>query len=136
MVSLRFPPEERLVNAANVDTSLLIALVSLVADTRNGERVPVEAGLLTGQKLFDSVHPIPEEYVEDMKRNDPCRVALGYFTFPGLLVRQSGTYRLRTSLLQIPTSGGGGSTLMSVDSTPIKVERRQVLSGRGQRMYS
>ena len=30
-------------------------MVTLVADTRSGERVPVECGTLTGQKMFDSV---------------------------------------------------------------------------------
>lgn len=127
MVSLRFPSADRAADSGHVDTSRLFAVASLVADTRSGERVPVESGSLTGQKLFDSVHAIPEEHVATMARSQPCRLALGYFTFPGLLVRQYGSYRIRITLVQMPASGSsqqGATSLLAVDSEPIKVERR------------
>lgn len=133
MVSLRFPTADRASEGANVDTSRLVAITSLVADTRSGERVPVESNLLAGQKLFDSVHEIPLEHVETMERNQPCRVVLGYFTFSGLLIRQAGTYRLRTTLLQMAGSGAsqqGGTAVLAVDSEPIKVERRPINTQR------
>ena len=133
MVSLRFPSPDRAIDGANVDITRLFAAVSLVADTRSGERVPVEAGLLGGQKSFDSVHEIPEEHVETMARSQPCRVALGYFTFSGLVIRQAGSYRIRTTLIQMPASGSsqqGATSILSVDSESIKVERRVTAAPR------
>ena len=127
MASLRFPSPDRAIDGANVDTTRLLAAVSLVADTRSGDRVPIEAGMLTGQKLFDSVHEIPEEHVESMVRSQPCRVPLGYFSFSSLVIRQHGTFRLRVALIQASASGSSQQTATSittVDSEPIKVERR------------
>ena len=139
MVSLRFPSADRAANASNIDTSQLFAVASLMTESRTEGWVPVEAGLLTGQALFDSVHPIPEEHVERMACMQPSRVTLGYFTFSGLLIRQSGTYRIRTSLIQMPAPGSttGGTTVLFTDSEPIRVERRQILPQRNsQRVYS
>lgn len=127
MASLRFPSADLAIDGANVDITRLFAVASLVTDTRSGERVPVESGMLTGQKLFDSVHEIPAQHVETMARAQPCRVALGYFTFSNLLIRQPGSFRVRTTLIQMPVSGSsqqGATTIMSVDSDLIKVERR------------
>ncbi|KAM0708267.1 hypothetical protein Q7P35_004917 [Cladosporium inversicolor] len=127
MASLRFPTADLAIDGSNVDITRLFAVASLVKDTRSGERVPVESGMLTGQKLFDSVHEIPEEHVETMARSQPNRVALGYFTFPGLLIRQAGSFRIRTTLIQMPVPGSsqqGATTILAVDSEPIKVERR------------
>lgn len=135
MASLRFPSVDFAIDGANVDITRLFAAVSLVADTRGGERVPVESGMLTGQKLFDSVHEIPEAHIETMARNQPCRVPLGYFTFSGLLIRQAGSFRIRTTLIQMPASGNsqqGATTILTVDSETIKVERR---SGNPQRAH-
>ena len=127
MASLRFPTAERASEGVNIDTSRLFAVASLVADTRSGERIPVESGLMTGEKLLDSVHEVPEEHVETMSRSQPCRVVLGYFTFSGLLIRQAGSYRIRVTLIQMPVSGSsqqGATSVLSIDSEPIKVERR------------
>ena len=125
MVSLRLPSADRVISSDCVDTSRLLAITSLVADTRNGERMSLEAGSLTGQKMYDSIHPIPEECADTLARNQPCRIALGYFSFPGLLIRQAGTYRIRTTLVKMSNSADAGATsLLAVDSEPIKVERR------------
>lgn len=127
MVSLKVPSPDMAASYRNLDTSRLLAVVSLVADTRSGERTAVECGTLTGQKMFDSVHPIPEECVPSLARSQPCRLALGYFSFPGLLIRQPGSYRLRISLIKMgasDSSSSGGSTISTVDSEAIRVERR------------
>jgi hypothetical protein len=85
----------------------------------------MESGTLSGQQMSDSVHPIPEDCAERLARSQPYRVALGYFSFPALLIRQSGSFRLRVSLIKISSSpSGGGSMVISVDSDSIKVERR------------
>ncbi|KAK3719928.1 hypothetical protein LTR37_004051 [Vermiconidia calcicola] len=138
MLSLRLSASDQVINASNVDTERLFAVTSLVADTRSGDRVPLEPGVLSGQKILDSVHPIPEHCAATLARNHPCRLALGYFSFPGLLIRQAGTYRIRTTLVKTGGSADAGATsLLSVDSEPIKVERRSGGSlRRHQRVYS
>ncbi|KAI7704744.1 hypothetical protein KC353_g13290, partial [Hortaea werneckii] len=92
-----------------------------------------EAGIMTGQKMFDSVHSIPDECAERLASNQPCRLVLGYFSFPGLLIRQSGTYRIRTTLIKTSeASQGGGSSIVAVDSEPVKIERRSIAAPRRQ----
>lgn len=83
--------------------------------------------MLTGQKMFDSVHAIPAECASPLARSHPCRLALGYFSFPGLLIRQAGCYRVRVTLIKMGASGaGGGASVLAVDSEVIRVERRGV----------
>ncbi|KAK3676942.1 hypothetical protein LTR78_003147 [Recurvomyces mirabilis] len=136
------PLADQPINAAAVDTSSLFAVASLVADNRSGERVPLEAGMMTGQKMFDSVHSIPEECADRLANNEPCRLVLGYVSFPDMLIRQSGTYRLRITLIKMSAAGsGGGSSILAVDSDPVKVERRQTAAAAAaprkvQRVYS
>ncbi|KAI5361842.1 Putative Velvet domain-containing protein [Septoria linicola] len=125
MVSLRCPSPEMVARYQDMDTSRLMGVVSLVADSRSGERVPVECGTLTGQKMFDSVHECPDDIAASLARSQPCRLALGYLTFPQLLIRQPGSYRLRVSLIKMGGAGtSGGTTVLAADSESIKVERR------------
>ncbi|KAK5123675.1 hypothetical protein LTR85_002311 [Meristemomyces frigidus] len=133
MISLRLPSPDRAISADSVDTSKLFAVASLVADNRSGDRVPLEAGIMTGQKMFDSVHSIPDECAEQLASNQPCRLILGYFSFPDLLIRQSGTYRLRTTLIKMNATGeGGGSSIVAIDSESFRVERRSIAAPRRQ----
>lgn len=135
MISLRLPAPDRSANAGIIDTSGLFAVVSLLAENRSGERVPLENGVMTSQKMFDSVHAIPDEYAERFTSNQPCRLALGYFSFPDLLIRQVGTYRIRVTLVKIDAAGGdGGSSVLSVDSDVVKVDRRSGAATRRQRV--
>lgn len=138
LLSLRLPAVDRSITPASIDCSRLFAVVSLVADNRNGERVPLEAGVMAGQKMFDSVHPILADYTARLSNNEPCRLALGYFTFPSMLIRQSGTYRIRTTLIKMSAAGeGGGMSILTTDSETIKVERRASSNAqRRQRMAS
>ena len=138
LISLRLPDPDRSISADSIDTSKLFAVTSLIAESPSGERVPLEAGIMTGQKMFDSVHTIPDECAEQLANSQPCRLVLGYFSFPGLLIRQSGSYRIRTTLIKMSTSGeGGGSSVVAVDSEPIKIERRSIATPRrSQRVYS
>ncbi|CAK4034868.1 Hypothetical predicted protein [Lecanosticta acicola] len=126
MVSLKCPSPDAVAQYSNMDTSRLMAVVSLVADTRSGERMQLENGTLTGQKMFDSVHPIPESVADSLARSQACRLALGYVSFPSLLIRQPGTYRLRVTLIKMgsSSSSSGGASVACTDSESIKVERR------------
>ena len=138
LLSLRMPSGNSPQTCDDVDTSKYLAVSSLVADNRNGEWVPLEAGIMTGQKMFDSVHAIPEDCLERMSYNQPQRLVLGYFSFPGMLIRQSGTYRIRTTLIKMSASeNGGASSIIAIDSEPIKVERRPTATPRRhQRVYN
>ena len=138
MISLRLPSSDQVISANSVDTSRLLALTSLVAENRNNERIPLEPGLLSGQKMYDSVQPFSEDDAAALARSDPCRLHLGYFAFPDLLIRQAGTYRIRTTVMKMDASPDSGATsLLEVDSEPIKVERRGTgTPRRHQRVYS
>lgn len=131
LISLR--TSERGLSAHAPDTSRLFAVTSLISDNRHGDRVPLEAGTMTGQKMFDSIHQIPDHCSERIGRNQSCRVALGYFSFPGLLIRQPGLYRVRTTLISMSASSSGGTSVGVVDSDVIKVERRPGSIRRSQR---
>lgn len=131
MISLGQSSLDQAINSERIDTSLLFAVASLVTDNRHGERLPLEGGSLTGQKMFDSVHPIPEDCSELRAQNQPCRFVLGYVSFTGLSIRQAGTYRIRITLIQMSdTVAAGATSLLAIDSEPIKVERRGTGSQR------
>ena len=136
MISLRLPASDRLVSTNIIDTSRLFALTSLVDDARSEERTPLDPGSLAGQKMSDSIHPIPEQCAATLALDDPCKKALGYFSFPGLVIRQAGTYRIRTTLVKMDGApDSGASSLLAVDSEPIRVERRgNVIQRRPQRV--
>lgn len=138
MISMRLPTPNLNTNASSIDTSKLFAVTSLVADSRSGDRMPLEAGLLTGQKMFDSVHSMPDECAERLASREPCRLVLGYFTFPDLVIRQPGSYRIRTTLIKMNCTGGMGTSIVAVDSDPIKVERPRIgaTPRKQQRVYS
>ncbi|GAB7359804.1 hypothetical protein MBLNU230_g6973t1 [Neophaeotheca triangularis] len=134
MISILLPSPDTQPASSTIDTSRLLAVASLVADTRSGDRIPIEAGNLTGQKMFDSIHAIPAECASPLARSHPCRLALGYFSFPALLIRQAGSYRVRVTLIKMggPGTSSGASSLVAVDSDPIRVERRVLHPGRAR----
>ncbi|EMC94177.1 hypothetical protein BAUCODRAFT_222983 [Baudoinia panamericana UAMH 10762] len=133
LVTLRFPNADRHISAASIDTSAFFAATSLITDNRSGERVPLESGILSGQKLFDSIHPIPEACPDRFANDQPCSLVLGYFSFTSLLIRQPGTYRIRISLIEMSQTGRGGATnIVTIDSDNIRVERRSTAMTRRQ----
>lgn len=128
LVSMRVPSAEMASAYRNYNTANLMAIVSLVADTRNGETTPLQHGSLTSQtKLCGSAEPVTEEFAESVSRHHPCQIALGYFSFPELDIRQTGTYRIRTTLCS--ATADTSSIIAIADSEVIKVER----SGRNRR---
>ena len=128
LVSVGFASRSTVAATRNSDSSSLFAVASLVAETRSGERMSLEAGFLTAQKMFDSIHPIPDNCLELPPHDQACRAPLGYSSFPSLLIRQAGTYRLRITLLQMTATEA--TSLSYIDSEPIKVERRGTLAQR------
>lgn len=126
VVSLRTPPSAQGIRPDRVDTSRFFGLTSLMSDRGDGERVPLEAGSLTGQKTYDSVQDMRADSIRTFERLNPNLVVLGYFSFSGLIIRQAGTFRIRTTLARMGAEGA--SSLVVVDSEPVKVERRTTVT--------
>ncbi|KAI9709895.1 MAG: hypothetical protein M1820_002972 [Bogoriella megaspora] len=102
------------------DIQRLLAVVSLVTASDSSPPVPMPRQMLSGQRLVDSVQSTSEI------DTDSEESIAGTVTFPGLIVRQRGRYRLRTTLLRLlgPESyvaGGGAENLQAVDSDIIVV---------------
>ena len=111
----------KLSSASHFDASGLLAAVSLVKDDVDGQHEVMEGGSLTSQKMVDSIHPIPEEVAPVLASSDPHRMALGYFSFPDLMIKQTGTYRIRTTLIKVVDAEV--LSLCALDSEPIVVKR-------------
>jgi len=104
--------------AGNLDaeSGLLMAVATLVASDQQGLLTPVNAGILTGPQLADTVHP------------EPSTGTLGYVSFPDLVIRSPGTFRVRVTLLRMGAamhaghgSFQGATSLVSIDSEPVVV---------------
>lgn len=100
------------------DRGRLMAVATLVANDGDGSSTPVDAGVLTGPQLADTVHPTPSTGT------------LGYVSFPDLIIRSPGTFRIRVTLLrmsatahagQAVSSLQGATSLVSIDSEPVIV---------------
>ena len=102
----------------NVDAESghLMAVATLVESDQHGSLTPVNAGILTGPQLADTVHP------------EPSTGTLGYVSFPDLVIRSPGTFRVRVTLLRMSatvhaghSSFQGATSLVSIDSEPVVV---------------
>ncbi|KAL8834497.1 MAG: hypothetical protein Q9170_003732 [Blastenia crenularia] len=77
------------------DLSSFWAFVSVVSDDGMVALAPPSTTLISGS-LVDSVHKVDPLEDED---------EIGYFLFPSLRINQPGSFRLRISLLHMPTVG-------------------------------
>ncbi|KAF2139047.1 uncharacterized protein K452DRAFT_290152 [Aplosporella prunicola CBS 121167] len=89
----------------------LLAVATLVARGSEGSDVPVGPGILTGPRLFDSIHP-PEVESDEV---------VGYASFPDLSISQEGRYRIRIALIRV--TSGTGETTQAVDTRSFIVGR-------------
>lgn len=129
LVSLHFSCSENVPSMIDVDLSRLVTVASLVAETRNGDRVAMEAGSMTADQPVSSVHHASFELSEKRRQTRPNELLVGYCNFSGLLIRQSGHFRIRLTLLQLPGPGSclsSPTSILSADSDLIKVERRRI----------
>lgn len=76
-------------------------VVSLLQLYEDGDVDHASPGILTGTKLADTIH-VPDHATLTLNSPD----ILGYVSFPNLVIRSPGTYRLRTSLMKVASSGG------------------------------
>jgi hypothetical protein len=136
MISLKLPSADQRRQFSQYETSNLFAISSLVAESRSGERVTLEPGTMTSQKALDSIHPIPDHVADSLARKYPSQLALGYFTFSDLMIRQIGTFRIRTTLVKMGETGA--TSLAAIDSEIVKVEGRVASHShrRHQRVYA
>lgn len=113
-------------DTGRIDPSRLLAVATLVADSQTGERIPLEAGILAGQKMFDSVQPFTDQQDARLAQSCVAGHVFGYVSFSGLVIRQSGIFRIRVTLIETSPITQGGSSVQVVDSEPIRVERRAI----------
>jgi hypothetical protein len=90
-------------SAAAPDRSLhrYFAVVSLLQLYEDGDIDHASPGMLAGVQLADSIHA-PDHATFTLNFPD----ILGYVSFPNLVIRSPGTFRLRTSLMKVGSSGG------------------------------
>ncbi|KAH7091302.1 hypothetical protein FB567DRAFT_490142 [Paraphoma chrysanthemicola] len=119
-------PEDALADSAN-----LVAVATLVPGNSTTPADPSILNALLVGRRFDSIHPFADDEADgsiaSMELADPSGV--GYMRFPDLVIRQTGTYRIRVTLLRIsnpasepPVSvNGNGASVQVVDSNLIVV---------------
>jgi len=100
----------------DAESGRLMAVATLVASDQHGLLTPVNAGILAGPQLADTVHP------------ESSTGTLGYVSFPDLVIRSPGTFRVRVTLLRMSAtvhaehcSLQGAMSLASIDSEPVVV---------------
>lgn len=116
-VTLQVRTVRRGPSAAVSDRSLhnYFAVVSLLQLYDDGDVDHASPGVLTGMQLADTIHA-PDHATFTLQSPD----ILGYVSFPHLVIRTPGTFRLRTSLMKV-SSSDGSKFLHSVDSGLIVV---------------
>ena len=80
-------------SVVNVNDESVWALASVVSADGMVALAPPQSNLLSGT-LVDSIHTVS---VEEGSRG------MGYMTFPNLAINQTGNYRIRVSLVRMPT---------------------------------
>lgn len=126
LLSVRYADPDHVPRCLNYDTARLLAVASLAAESRAGERVAMESASLAGTKPADSLHQTPRPFEEAFRQSHPCRLVLGYFSLSELTIRQPGNYRLRATVIQAPAIGvetSSPSIIAMADSQLIKVDR-------------
>ncbi|QDS69329.1 hypothetical protein FKW77_003439 [Venturia effusa] len=76
-------------------------VVSLLQLHDDGDVDHASPGVLSGRQLADTIHA--QDHAT-LALNSPD--ILGYVSFPNLVIRSQGTYRLRISLMRVASSGG------------------------------
>ncbi|KAF1958071.1 hypothetical protein CC80DRAFT_443275 [Byssothecium circinans] len=110
------------------DSQNLIALASLVPVAGSSAPDPRTLDRSLGGRRYVSVHQFSDDEADGsiaaMELDDPQGV--GYMNFPDLSIHQTGTFRIRITLIRVPSSGNpsiaGGVSIQAIDSNPIVVQ--------------
>lgn len=121
LVSLRYPQQQPSVHPLHLDYSRLIAITTIVAEDQDGNRIPMDASTLAGQKTCDTVHSI-QQAEKQLLHHFPDRLAMGYSSFPDLRIGRPGTYRIRVTMMRTGGSADEGAVNVAcIDSNLITV---------------
>lgn len=117
---------------AIADSQNLVAVATLVPGPNStGSTDPTVLNNLLAGRRFDSIHPFSDDVADgaigSMEMDDPRGV--GFMYFPDLIIRQTGVFRVRITLIRIRNSSSdppvasasGGASVQIVDSNPIVV---------------
>lgn len=132
-VRLRTANGETAGEADNAETANLLAVATLTADSFNDSANPIDPNSLLEGRRFDSIHPFIGD--DDLHGHETAETrSVGYVSFPDLVIRQEGTYRIRVTLIKVqsatnetPLASPGGSSVQVIDSNPITVERNATI---------
>ena len=132
-VRLRTVNGEAADEADNAETANLLAVATLTADSFNDSANPIDPNSLLEGRRFDSIHPFIGD--DDLHGHETAETrGVGYVSFPDLVIRQEGTYRIRVTLIKVRSATGetrlaspGGSSVQVIDSNPITVERNATI---------
>ncbi|KAF2155107.1 hypothetical protein K461DRAFT_107896 [Myriangium duriaei CBS 260.36] len=98
----------------------LVAVATLVSAHHS---MPVPQGVLRGSNLVASFAELPSDYRARLP-SDLKATGLGYASFPNLTVASPGEYKLRISLLKLPSSSSRSretETLVSIETGKFQV---------------
>lgn len=132
-VRLRTVNGETAGEADNAETANLLAVATLTADSFNDSASPIDPNSLLEGRRFDSIHPFIGD--DDLHGHETAETrGVGYVSFPNLVIRQEGTYRIRVTLIKVRSATGetslaspGGSSVQVIDSNPIIVEQNATI---------
>ncbi|KAH8719512.1 hypothetical protein GQ44DRAFT_623245 [Phaeosphaeriaceae sp. PMI808] len=116
---------------AVADSPNLVAVATLLPGNPSAPADPSILNTLLAGRRFDSIHPFADDEADgsiaSMDMADPLGV--GYMRFPDLVIRQTGTFRIRITLVRIRnsasdppvSSAGNGASVHAVDSNLVVV---------------
>jgi hypothetical protein len=100
------------------DAAHLLAVATLVAE--HADKTHEELQNALAGRRFDSIHPFTDETESR---------GVGYASFPDLVIRDEGVYRIRVTLIKVRNAEGGaspipdgGSNVHAVETNPITVD--------------
>ncbi|KAF2646296.1 hypothetical protein P280DRAFT_6887 [Massarina eburnea CBS 473.64] len=110
------------------DSQNLFAFASLVSVSNSSASDARTLDRSLGGRRYVSVHAFSDDEADGsiaaMELDDPQGV--GYMNFPDLSIHQAGTFRIRITLIRVPSSGtpsiAGGQSIQAIDSNPITVQ--------------
>jgi hypothetical protein len=114
----------------DLDVAHLLAVASLTAESEGTPDEQLQRAL--AGRRFDSVHPFTAE-----DANNYESAGIGFMSFPDLVIREQGTYRIRITLIRVRNGAGdsspvpvGGSSVQVIDSDPVTIEGEAAEAGK------
>lgn len=75
----------------------------MTADSFNDSANPIDPNSLLEGRCFDSIHPFIGD--DGLHGHETAETrGVGYVSFPNLVIRQEGTYRIRATLIKVQSA--------------------------------